>query len=427
MKILSLTAGAGNMYCGSCLHDNSLAAELLRQGHDVTLLPLYTPPRTEEASVSAGRVFFGGISVYMAERFPLFRRLPRALNRVLDAPKLISAFAGHGVETDPRLLGRLTVSLLRGESGHHGHEIRKLAGWLRAQPLPDVVTLPYTLLIALAEPLRRELDRPVTCSLQGEEFFLEGLQEPWKSEALALIRAQVGSVDAFVAVSRYCAGFMSRYLGIPDFKIHVVPLGIRLAGHGPRPPREDGEYRIGFLGRVAPEKGLHLLAEAYRLLRAKEGLPRTRLVAAGYLPPEHRGYLEEVRRTMDDGFEYLGELDRESKIAFLKSLDVFSLPCTYDEPKGLPVIEAMANGVPVVQPRRGSFPEMLAECGGGLLVEPDSAEALAAALAQLATDRDLAASLGRQGFQAVHRGRGIDLEAASTVEVYRSLHAARPT
>jgi hypothetical protein len=52
MKILSLTAGAANMYCGSCLRDNALATELKRQGHDVLLLPMYTPTLTDERNVS---------------------------------------------------------------------------------------------------------------------------------------------------------------------------------------------------------------------------------------------------------------------------------------------------------------------------------------------------------------------------------------
>ena len=78
-----------------------------------------------------------------------------------------------------------------------------------------------------------------------------------------------------------------------------------------------------------------------------------------------------------DQFEYRGELDRAGKIAFLQSLDVMSVPATYAEPKGIFLLEAMATGVPVVQPRRGAFPEIIERTGGGLLVEPDDAEALA--------------------------------------------------
>jgi hypothetical protein len=58
MKILSITGGAARMYCGSCMRDNALAAELIRQGHDVILLPFYTPTyRRAERDYS--RVFFG--------------------------------------------------------------------------------------------------------------------------------------------------------------------------------------------------------------------------------------------------------------------------------------------------------------------------------------------------------------------------------
>jgi len=65
MRILSITAGAAGMYCGSCLRDNGLAVELLARGHDVTLLPLYTPTNPDEHNVSRDRVLFGGISIYL--------------------------------------------------------------------------------------------------------------------------------------------------------------------------------------------------------------------------------------------------------------------------------------------------------------------------------------------------------------------------
>src|SRR5215510_7505555 len=121
MKIISITAGAGNMYCGSCLRDNNLAAALRSQGHDVILVPLYTPTRTDEANASRqGRVFFGGISVYLEQLSPLFRHTPKFLDKLWDVPSVISLFAGRGVEVDPKPLGALTVSILEGYAGHQG-------------------------------------------------------------------------------------------------------------------------------------------------------------------------------------------------------------------------------------------------------------------------------------------------------------------
>jgi len=409
------------MYCGSCLRDNALASELIAQGHDVMLLPLYTPTRTDEPNVSQRRVFFGGISIYLEQKSRIFGWTPKFLDRLWDHPAVIRFFSGRGVQVDPAALGALTVSVLEGRDGRQRKEVDHLAEWLRHEAPPDAITLPFTLLIGLAGPLKEAARRPVVCTLQGEELFLNGLREPWRTQALELIQRKVRDVDAFIAVSRASAAAMSAYLKIPREKIHVVPLGISLDGYSPRPGHVAGPRRIGFLGRIAPEKGLHVLGEAFRILRERPGVGPLRLEAAGWMGPEHRAYLEGVAGKMPAGeFEYYGELSRERKAGFLRSLDVFSLPCTYDEPKGLPVLEAMACGVPVVQPRRGSFPEIIDATGGGLLVEPDSAESLAGGLHRILMDPALASRLSGAGHQAVHSRFGIAQMAQRTLEVYRN-------
>ena len=150
-----------------------------------------------------------------------------------------------------------------------------------------------------------------------------------------------------------------------------------------RREREPSQpFTVGFFARIAPEKGLHVLAEAYRQLREDGRIPEARLEVAGYMAPEHKSYLSEIEQAMKDAglgaeFHYRGVLDREEKISFLRKLDVLSVPATYDEPKGIFLLEAMACGVPVVQPRRGAFTEIVEKTGGGLLVEPDSPESLA--------------------------------------------------
>src|SRR5438046_245387 len=114
MKILSITAGAAGMYCGSCLRDNALAAELIAEGHDVILLPLYTPTLTDEPNVSANKVFFGGISVYLEQKMPLFRRLPPFMDRLWDSMYALRAASKSSISTSPQLLGEMTVSMLKG-------------------------------------------------------------------------------------------------------------------------------------------------------------------------------------------------------------------------------------------------------------------------------------------------------------------------
>ena len=125
MKILSITAGAAGMYCGSCFRDNALAAELMARGHDVTLLPVYTPTRTDEPNVSRHRVLFGGISVYLQQHAALFRKTPRFLDRLWDSPGVIRAFASRGVSTDARLLGDMTISMLQGTAGRASQGVRQ--------------------------------------------------------------------------------------------------------------------------------------------------------------------------------------------------------------------------------------------------------------------------------------------------------------
>ena len=424
MKILSITAGAGEMYCGSCLRDNSLAAELLARGHEVTLVPVYTPTRTDEPNVSRHRVLFGGISVYLQQHAALFRRTPRFLDRLWDAPRVIQAFTNRGVSTDPRLLGDLTVSMLQGEQGVLRKEFDKLLDWISGEPLPDIINLPNSLLIALAAPLRRALNRPVCCTLQGEELFLDGLVPPYREQAMHLIRQHVRHVDRFIAVSDYCATFMSGFLGIPSERISVVPLGINMAGYEPRRGRND-HFRIGFFARVTPDKGLHVLADAYVRFRRRIGSAPARLEVAGYMAPGHTACLREVRRTLDKEklageFSFRGALDRNGKLAFLRGLDVLSVPATYDEPKGVFLLEAMASGVPVVQPRRGAFVEIVDRTGGGLLVEPDP-DSLAEGLYALWQDRALTATLGERAFRGVRAHYTVARSADRLLDVYRAV------
>lgn len=424
MKILYITAGAANMYCGSCLRDNALAAEMIARGHEVTLAPVYTPTLTDETNVSHEKVFFGGISVYLQQHLSLFRYTPRLLDRLWDSPRALKLASRRSIPTSPKLLGELTVSMLKGEEGNQRKELRKMLDWLKSEPLPDVVSLPYTLLIGLAGPIREALKRPIVCTLQGEDLFLEGLQEPYRTQSLELIKSSVKHVDTFIAVSHYYAEFMPRYLSIPAEKIRVVPLGINLQGYEERPARSGTEpFRLGYFARVAPEKGLHVLAESYRLLRERSDLTEARLEVAGYLGAEHADYLKGIEQRfkqwgLSDEFHYRGVLDRREKIEFLRGLDVLSVPATYDEPKGIFLLEAMACGVPVVQPRRGAFTEIIERTGGGLLAEPDNPESLAEAILSLHRNPSLAAELGHRGFRQVREHYSVAHMAERALEVY---------
>jgi glycosyltransferase involved in cell wall biosynthesis len=427
MRIAYIAAGAAGMYCGSCLHDNTLAAALLELGEEVLLVPTYTPLRTDEASVSIDRVFFGGINVYLQQKSALFRHTPWWFDRLLDHPALLERATRGASSVDPTQLGDMTVSMLLGEAGNQRKELEKLVHWLLTDVKPDVVHLSNSMQLGMARLLRERCGPPVVCQLSGEDLFLEKLRPPYHDQARKVLRERAGDADAFVAINRYYADFMIDYLAIDRAKVHVIPHGLKLDGHGQRLEKRPGEPRvIGYFARVCADKGLHLLVEACELLARRADVPPFVLHAAGYLGAGDRSYLEQLELRADTGplagrFKYHGELDRAGKIAFLQSLDMLSVPTVYRESKGLPPLEAMANGVPVVLPDHGSFSEMVADTGGGLLCRPHDSADLAEKLAELLADPRRAAQLGTAGQQAIHDRYHAAAMARQTVKLYQDI------
>ena len=401
------------------MRDNSLAAALIKLGHDVTLLPLYTPTLTDETNVSNEKIFFGGISVYLEQNYALFRKTPWLLDKLWDSKAALKMAAKSTIPVDPHFLGEMTVSMLQLEHGRLDKELKKMLQWLESEPRPDIVNLPYTLLIGLAAPLKKSLGRPVCCTLQGEDLFLEGLQEPYKTRALDLIRQSIPHVDCFLAVSEYYAEFMCRYLSIPDHKMEIAPLGVTTEGYRAEPSSTNRKPRIGYFARIAPEKGLHILADALKIVK-DAGFDCT-LEAAGYMAPEQRPYLNGIEKHLHDGgldFHYHGALDRVQKIAYLESLDVLSTPTVYADPKGMFVLEAMAAGVPVVQPNHGAFPEIIRKTGGGILVEPENPPSLADGLLTVLRDSGLRGNLARSAYAGVRAHYRVDAMAQRTAEIF---------
>ena len=428
-KVAYITAGAGGMYCGSCMHDNTLARALRQHDVDVQLIPTYTPIRTDEEDLSIDRIFFGGINVYLQQKIPFFRYLPAFLDRWLDNRWLIRKVTAKASSTSAKELGALTVSMLKGTSGFQRKEVRSLCRWLRESIRPELINLSNMLIAGCLPHLQEQCQVPIVATLQGDDIFLEELPEPYKSQAFDLLYSLVRFVDLFVVNSEYYADFMSEYFKIPREKFRVVPLAIDttdfLSVDNPTAPSERPPT-LGYLARLAPEKGFHHLIDSFIELRKIEGMERAQLRVAGWLGENNRAFAEEhFQRLRDalggDAFEYVGSVDRAGKLEFLRSIDVLSVPTTYREPKGLFVLEALAAGVPVVQPRHGAFPEMLESLGGGQLVEPGDVQELAQACARLLADADTRTSLGEQGQQAVLDHHNADSLAEHTMAVYREL------
>jgi glycosyltransferase involved in cell wall biosynthesis len=199
---------------------------------------------------------------------------------------------------------------------------------------------------------------------------------------------------------------------------------MNFSGYERRHDSNARPFTVGYLARVAPEKGLAALCDAYVRFRQMAGVESARLEVAGYMAADQKPYLSEAQRMLTRAglggeFRYHGVLDRDQKIDFLRNLDVFSVPTTYVEPKGLFLLEAMACGVPVVQPSHGAFPEMLEKTGGGILVDPGSPAALGEGLYRLWKEPALRASLGQRGFDGVRQYYSVAHSADRMLEAYK--------
>lgn len=426
MNILQLTPGAGGMSCGNCFRDNALVAALRRLGHPTLMVPLYLPMTLDEDDQSAGTpVFFGGINVYLEQKLPWYRRAPGWLHRIMSAPALLHWAGGRAAKTRAEEVGDITLSMIRGEDGNQAREIEDLLAWLRTQPGLDVVCLSNALLIGLARRLKSRLDVPVVCFLQGEDSFLDSLPVVQREVAWRTLVERAAEVDLFIAPSRYFGDLMTERLRLKPDRVRVIFNGINLDGYVPAatPPNPP---TLGYFARMCREKGLDTLVEAFLLLKQRDRVKDLKLLIGGSCGPADEPFVNSMRQRLTaacvfGNVEFHTNPDRAGKQAFLRSLSVFSVPALYGEAFGLYLMEALASGVPVVQPRHAAFPELIAATGGGELVEPGSPVALADGLERLLLDPTRARALGAAGRQAVEKHFTVERMARETLRAYETV------
>ena len=419
MRLIQITPGAGGMYCGNCFRDNALAAALRKLGHETLLVPLYLPLRVDEPDQSTGApIFYGGISVFLDQKFPWFRRLPNWVRRLFASPTLLRWAAGKAARTRPEDSGDLLISMLRGEEGNQATELEELLEWLKTQPKPDVICLSNALLSGLARRLRIGLGAKVAVMLQGEEPFLDSLPDDCRRQAWNLVAERVRELDWFIVPSRYVATRMTERLGLPQERIRVVHNGINLDGYQPASPLQP---TLGYFARMCPDKGLDLLVDVFIELKRRGKIPNLRLKVGGGCGPSDEPFVKKLQsRLISAGllndFEFHPNLDRAAKIQFYRSLSVFSVPALYGEAFGLYILEALAAAVPVVQPDVAAFPELIQTTGGGLLAKP-TVPSMADAIEELLLNPNKARILGETGRKAV-------LEAFSIEQMAKNFVAA---
>ncbi len=447
MRFVQLTPGTGNFYCGNCVRDHALVKALGELGVKGLLAPMYLPvvadedppadaragveavgsygTRAEDAADIAGReeVVFGGVNAYLQQKLAIFRHTPAWIDRLFNARWLLRLASKKASMTQARDLGEMTLSMLRGEEGRQAKELRRLAAWLRAEHRPQVVGLSNLLLAGLAGPLKRALGVPVVVTMHGEDAFLDSLPSPDRERAWETLARACRDVDAFIAVSGYYGGEMSRRLGLESGRVHVVHNGVSFddypAAAARATPPNAGAPVLGYLARMCHGKGLHTLVEAFILLKRGGEFPGLRLHVAGTKTRADDAYIAQQRGRLEAAglageALFLPNLSRSDKLRFLHELSLLSVPAHYGESFGLYVVEAWGAGVPVVQPRHAAFPELIEATGGGLLFEVENPASLAAAASSLLRDEGLRRSMGE-------RARALAMERFSSQAMARGV------
>jgi glycosyltransferase involved in cell wall biosynthesis len=274
-----------------------------------------------------------------------------------------------------------------------------------------VICLSNALLIGLTRRLRSELRIPVICTLQGEDWFLDSLPAGAREQAWQIAAERAAEADLFIAPSRYFADLMRKRLRLPPERVRVVFNGINLEGFPANAPSSilqapSSPPVLGYFARMSREKGLEKLAAAFLTLKQRARVKNLKLRVGGSCGPADQVVVDELRdRLVKAGVagdvDFVPNPSRAAKLEFLRSLSVFSVPATYNEAFGLYLIEALASGVPVVQPAHSAFPEIVQATGGGLLCDAHDPNALADALESLLLDPARARALGEAGRKAV--------------------------
>ena len=404
MQIVFMTPGSGdNFYCENCLRDKAIVVALRALGCDAASMPLYLPPLMQDTDPGDAKtpVFFGGVNVYLQQRFKLFRHTPRWLDKLFDAGALLRFAARKVGMTKASLLGETAVSMLQGASGRQAKELDRLVSYLKEDSRPDIVVLSNAMLLGIAPSISEQLGCPVVCMLQDEHDFIDALPDRYAGDAWDLMRKNARSVSTFVAPSRYYAELMGPRLGLEPGTVKVCYNGIDPEGYEPSDKPPDPPV-IGYLSRLHPDKGLDLLTDAFIELRSRPGLEEIKLVIAGGMTRNFKDYVETQKQTLtragvSGDVQWIDDFDRQSKRDFLPKLSVMCVPDRGGPAAGMFVIESLLAGVPLIEPARGALTELIEATGGGLLYNPDSPGDMTAKLTELLTDPGRAHNIGQTG------------------------------
>lgn len=426
LRIIQIIPGSGgSFYCGNCLRDSKFFDSLRNQGHKVVKIPMYLPLFSDEHDISDIPVFYGAISIYLKQLYPIFRKAPAWFDRMLNSKPMMKLAASMAGSTRAKGLEDMTVSMLMGEDGKQQEELAKMVDWIAEHCQPDVIHLSNALLLGLAKQLHEKTGAPVVCSLQDEDVWVDVMQPSFRQKVWDLMHTKSADVAAFVAVSDYYAKATTNWMNLPVEKVETVHLGV---------DPDDYEYInstqkkrvVGYISRMCESNGLDLLVDAFVKLKEKKDTDDIQLMITGGATGDDTRFLKDLKKKIagfawKDDVMFWDEFEGEPRMKFLEQVSVVSVPVKNGEAFGIYLSEAMAAGIPVVQPALGAFPEIVNKAGGGVVYEPNEPGKLADALHGVLSDSEKLERLSKEARESVINHFNINLQGEKLVDIYKKV------
>jgi glycosyltransferase involved in cell wall biosynthesis len=387
MRILFIVPGSGDsFYCGNCFRDSLHAGALRRDGHDVTVMPLYLPLAHESFKADTP-LFFPAVSYYLARKLFGRKSPPRAMERILNSKFMLGLAASFSGSTSAKGMEDMTLSMITGDDGIFARYAGELIRGIARLDRPDVIHLSSSLLTGIAKALKQTMNIPIVCTLQDEELWINGLGESYAETAWNGIADNLRYIDRFVTSSNFYRNFiLTKIPSIPDPEI-VYP-GVNLERYAAENLPENPT--VGFFYRMNRENGLDILAEAFVKLKRRGTIENLKLKVGGGFSGKDKRFLKHVKRILNPyqhDVEMLSDYNLGEHPGFYRNISLVCVPLRFDEGAGLYLCEAFAAGRPAVEPSTGSFDEILANAG--VLYSNNTPDVLADALETMFADRTL--------------------------------------
>ena len=426
MNIVHIIPGSGgSFYCGNCLRDSKYVVALREQGHQVIKIPMYLPIFADERDINEIPVFYGAVSIYLKQLYPIFRKAPAWFDRFLNTKPILKMAASMAGSTNAKGLEEMTVSMLLGEDGKQQEELDRLVDWMVMHCKPDIVHISNALLLGLVHRIKEKLQVPVVCSLQDEDAWVDTMQPAYQDQIWKLMSEKAREVDLFISVSHYFSDVMKQRMNLSDEKLKCLYLGVDPNDYTFIPASKK-ERNIGFISRMCTENGLDIVVDAFIQLKKKPGFEDVKLLLTGGSTGSDTGYIREIRKKLNgeklsEQVELLVDFEDASRQKFFNRVSVISVPVRNGEAFGMYLLEAMASGVAVVQPALGAFPEIVQLSGGGIIYQPNTPDSLCETLAGLLADSAKLNTISLKAREGVASNFNIHDHARQMIAVYQLL------